>query len=99
MEVIGIILTVAILQSVLFYFLRNSRTFLAQCLISLTIVILYLTLVPKLYVYFKSFEGCALPGLGIHMMFWIMGLIATLLVFLLFLLMRNRKHTENIISN
>tara|TARA_R110002072_G_scaffold302668_1_gene487147 strand:- start:1630 stop:1935 length:306 start_codon:yes stop_codon:yes gene_type:complete len=99
MGVLAIILIVTIVQSALLYYLRNSRTFISQSLISLAIVILYFTLIPELYVFYKSFEGCAFPGLGIYMVFWIVGLFASLLVFLLFLLIRNRKHSEEMMKN
>ena len=98
MEIIVVILIIAVLQSVFFYFLKNSRNFLAQALISLTIITLYFTLIPKLYVSFKSLEGCALPGLGIHMAFWIIGTISTLIVSIVFLYIRSRKITKSIIN-
>lgn len=66
-----------------------------QIIISIFIILLYFTLIPELSLSIQRFDGCRLAGLGIHMAFWLIGLTATVIVFLIFLLTKKTPNKED----
>lgn len=100
MTAINTILTIATFQAIVLYFMRNNRTIIFQLVFTFVIVVLYFTLFPKLFVAFfvDGLEGCAFAGFSTYFAFSFTGMFATLFVFLIYLLIRNKVSADRIIE-